>query len=220
MSLLRRASEMGNAFACSTLCSLVYDDDKEEAFRLAQLATILHERDGFRWLGYCFRDGIGCEKDLILAKENYLIAAEMGNVYAASDYGRWLDESDPVWWLWMGRAALRGLTFAFIMLFSKQVEQFVSGSGNATIAFLIGRTLKGNIDEEKKRIFGLNSDLLFGPANQAVSFYDSQIKSARLAVDTWTIVATRLHLIKDMRIYIGKLIWEARFEANYKDLDA
>ena len=48
-ALLRRAAEMGNAFACSTLCGLVLEDDdgKEEAFRLAQLASSLHERDGF-----------------------------------------------------------------------------------------------------------------------------------------------------------------------------
>ena len=70
---------------------------------------------------------------------------------------------------------------------------------------------------ENKLFFGyvFNFDSLISPANQAVSFYSSQIKSARLAVDTWTLVATRLHVIKDMRIYIGKMIWEARFEANY-----
>ncbi len=84
--------------------------------------------------------------------------------------------------------------------------------------FLIGRALKGNIDLDKEEIFGddYSFDSRIGPSNQAVSFYDSQIKSARLAVDTWTLVATRLHLIKDMRIYAGKMIWEARFEANYE----
>ncbi len=84
--------------------------------------------------------------------------------------------------------------------------------------FLIGLALKGNIDMEEKEIFGdgYDFDSGIGPANQAVSFYDSQIKSARLAVDTWTLVATRLNLIKDMRIYVGKMIWDARFEANYK----
>ena len=110
------------------------------------------------------------------------------------------------------------LLVSFLIFFSEQVEQFFSGSGNATIVFLIGRALKGNIDMEKKEIFGSHRptfDSRIGPSNQAVSFYESQIKSARLAVDTWTLVATRLHLIKDMRIYIGKMMWEARFEANY-----
>ncbi len=217
---LRRSSEMGNAFACSTLCGKVWGENKEEAFRSAQLAASQHERDGFYWLGFCFRDGMGCEKDLNLAKENFLIAAELGLRRAARDYGHLLDKSDSVCWLWLGRAALRGWPLSFLNSFSIQVELFFSGSGNATVVFLIGRALKGNINAEKKRIFD-KALLLFGSrislANQAVSFYSSQIKSARLAVDAWTLVATRLRVMKDMRVLIGKMIWEARFEANYKN---
>ena len=147
-----------------------------------------------------------------------MFAAELGHVGAVDDYGSMLDEFGSVCWLWCGRAAFRGLPRSLLLSFSKQVEQFVSGSGNAAVVFLIGRALKGNIDMEKKEMFGAsyNFDSWIVPANQAVSFYSSQIKSARLAVGTWTLVATRLHMIKDMRIYIGKMIWEARFEANYK----
>ena len=140
-ALLRRAAEMGNAFACSFLCQQLYEDGnevvEEEFFRLAQFAASLYERDGFRWLGCCFEEGIGCEKDLKLAKENFLIAAELGHIDAALDCGRSLDRSDPARWLWYGRAALRGLSFSFLMLLSKQVEEFFSGSGNATNVFLL-----------------------------------------------------------------------------------
>ncbi len=222
LTLLRRSSEMGNAFACSTLTWHVLDENKEELFRLAQLAAKQRERDGFYELGRCFRTAFGCEKDLNLAKENFLMAAELGHVWAADDYGDMLHESDPARWLWWGRAAFRGLPDSFLDSFWQQVEQFFSGSGNATIMFLIGRALKGNIDVEKRLIFGRGYDFgfLISPANQAVSFYDFQIKSARLAIDTWTLIATRLYVIKDMRIYIGKMIWESRFEANYAfDLD-
>ena len=219
LSLLRRASETGNAFACSTLCEQGLYESEEEACRLAQSAAAQRERDGFRWLGYFCRDGRGCERDLNLAKQNLLIAAELGHVRAAKYSGKLLDESDPVRWNLLGRAALRGWPFSFLLSFSKQVEKFFSGSGNATILFLIGRALKGNIDVEKKQFFGIHYsfDSYIGAANQAVSFYESQIKSARLAVDTWTLVATRLRVIKDMRIYVSKIIWEARFEANYKN---
>ena len=144
-----------------------------------------------------------------------MIAAELGHVGAGVDYGRLLDKSDPAKWLWFGRAALRGLPNFFLAYFCKQVELFFSGSGNATIVFLIGHALRGNIDMEKKEIFGStnNFDSRIGPSNQAVSFYSSQIKSARLAIDMWTLVGTRLRLIKDMRMFIGKM---TRFEANYK----
>ena len=218
LTLLRRAAEMGFSFACSSLSGEVWEANYDEAFRLAQLASAQLERDGLDWLGFCFCDGIGCEIDLNLAKDNYLIAAELGQVEAAEMYGSFLDQSDPVRWLWLGIAASHGSPHSFLYYFGKQVEQFFSCFGNASIVFLIGRALKGNIDMEKKRIFGFDygSDVWISPANQAVLFYESQIKSARLAVDTWTLVATRLHVIKDMRIYIGKMVWEARFEANYK----
>ncbi len=115
LSLLRRSSELGNAFACSTLCEQVWRANKEEVFRFAQFAAASkHERDGFYWLGSCFDEGIGCKKDLILAKENYLIAAELGGVWAADSYGCLFDESDPARWLYFGRAALRGCFLIFL----------------------------------------------------------------------------------------------------------
>ena len=218
LTSLRRASEMGNGFACSTLCEEVWEENEEEAFRLIQVGAAQHERDVFRWLGFCLHGGIGCKRDLNLAKENYLIAAELGDVFAAADYGSLLDESDPARWVWVSRAALRGWPHSFLSSFSEQVEKFFSGSGNASVVFLIGCALKGNFDLEKKKIFGYtyNFDSYIGPAIQAVSFFGSQTKFARLAVDTWTLVATRLQVIQDTRILIGKMIWEGRFEAKYK----
>ena len=124
LSLLRRAAEMGNAFACSRLCWKVRFANKEEAFHLAHLATAHHERDGFYWLGFCFLAGIGCEKDLNSAEENYLIAAELGLVDAAETYGCLLGESDPACWLWWSRTALRGWPNSFLYGFSKQVDLF------------------------------------------------------------------------------------------------
>ena len=217
LSLLRHSLEMGNAFTCLTLCVFVNQQNEKEAFRLAQLAAAQHERDGYFWLARFARQGRCCGRDLNLAKQNFLIAAELGDVTAAAEYGWFLSESYPAGWLWLGRAAVRGLPVYFLDSFSRQVKKFFSGSGNASVVFVIGRALKGKIDMEKKEIFGKPYffDAYIGPANQAVSFYDSQIESARLAVDTWTLISTRLHVIKDMRIFIGKMIWEARFEANY-----
>ena len=215
---IRRASAMGNAFACSLLCAQVLYRNEEEAFRLAQIAAAMHERDGFRWLGFCFRRGVGCEKHFNLAKENFLIAAELRHVSAVVWLGDLLGESDSACWFWYGRAALCGLPFSFLGSFSKQVKDFFSGSRAASSVFVIGSALKGNIDSRKKEIFkdGSMFNSLIGPAHQAVSFYDTQMNGARLAVDTWTLVSMRLHLIKDVRIFIGKMIWDSRFEANYK----
>ncbi len=218
LQLIRRAAEMGNALACWKLAEQLLERNDQEAFRLAQFAASRLERDAFFGLGYFLERGIGCEANAESAKENILIAAELGSVDAADSYSNMLVESDLMRWLWLSRAALHGLPQWFILSFSQQVYEFFSDSGNNSSAvFLIGRTLKGNIDVENKRIFGrdFRFDSCIGPANQAISFYDSQIRSARFAVDTWAIIANRLHLIKDMRIHIGKMIWEGRFEANY-----
>ncbi len=211
--MLCRAAEMGDALANAMLIPQTEEFDTK--LRLAQLAAVKRDRDGFYWLGHCLH---AWKENVILAKEQYLIAAQLGHVGAADAYGRLFDESQPMRWIWFARAASHGCSGSFLDSFSKQVELFFFGSGNATVVYLIGRALKGNIDAEKKFFFGTrrwNFDSLVEPANQAVSFYKSQIKAARLAVDTWALVATRLHLIKDMRIVIGKMIWEARFEANY-----
>ncbi len=220
ITLLVRAAQMGHAFACSTLSyALDEPDEGAEALRLAKISVSQLERDGFRALGQCFRNGIGCDKDLNAEKENYLIAAELGDVYAAQGCGDLCAGSDLARWIWWSRAVLRGSLGPFLYHFSKEVQKLFSGSGGcASAVFLIGRTLKGNIEMDEKQIFGssFNFAYLIVPANQAVLFYESQVKSARLAVDTWTLVSTRLHLMKDLRIYIGKMIWEARIEANYK----
>jgi TPR repeat protein len=65
------------------------------------------------WLGFCFRDGEGCEKDLDKAKENFLLASELGHVSAMIELGNLLDESDPQRWRWWGRAAALGDSSGF-----------------------------------------------------------------------------------------------------------
>ncbi len=229
LSLLRRAADMGYAFACFKLfkntdverLQLALQHTGDE--RLLHQAAAKHEREGLFTFGRILYFGIVDVQSLSLAKENILIAAELGYLDGATLYGSFLEDSDPIRWLWWSRAALHGEPSVFLNFFSDQVRRFFKGEGSATAVFLIGHALKGNIDVKKKEVFGSSYafnvfDSLVGPAKSAVSFYEAQINAARLAVDTWTLIATRLHLIKDMRILIGKMIWEGRFEANYHDL--
>jgi hypothetical protein len=102
--------------------------------------------------------------------------------------------------------------------FSGPVRAFNSGSGNGDVVFQIGRALSVNIDAEKRTFFGTNCnfDNLIGPANSAVSFYKSQLAQCRRAVDMWSVCAARIGVVKDIRIFIGKLAWETRDLALYK----
>ncbi len=212
-SLLEQAVELGDRFAASYLCRLV--EEVPRRFALAQKAADHNERDGFYWLGHCYDVGEGCLMDGDKAKDYHLIAAELGDVGSALALGRILQQrKDPACMYWLGWAAKKSYEFEFVNSFSWWVQ-----NSTPLAVFIIGRTLKGNIDVEKQQIFTRRTsdfNRVIGDANHAIEFYENQIKSARLAVDTWSLVATRLRVVKDMRIYVGKMIWEGRFEANYK----
>jgi hypothetical protein len=186
--------------------------DGEEKFLFAKTAASQLEREGFFWLGQCYEYGGCCEKDLDKAREVFLIAAQLGCVFSMRDLGALLERSDPQRWFWWGRAAVFGDTYLFLFNFSGPVHKFESGSRNGAVVFQIGNALTGRIRVEKRTIFDQTCDFdsFIGPANSAISFYKSQLSACRRAVDTWSHVGIRCGVVKDIRILIGKCVWETR----------
>jgi len=139
-------------------------------------------------LGWCFRDGLGCEKDLDKAKENFSLASKHGHVWGMDWLGHLLGDSDPQRWRWWGRAAALGASSSFVCNFALQVELFNSGSGSAAVMFAIGRALQGHVNDEARTIFneGWDFDSLIGPAKLAMAFYEVQIKATKDAMRAWT----------------------------------
>ena len=214
-AMLRLAAELGFAFAQARLAWLTQG---EERFKFAQLAAAQGERDGFYCLGWCFRDGNGCKKDLDKAKENFLLASKLGLVAAMDHFGYMLDESNPQRWRWWGQAAAPGARSSFLFSFAKQVELFNSGSGSASVMFAIGQALQGHVNEKERTIFSraYDFDSWIRPAKQAIAFYEAQIKATKVAMCAWTQVGIKLKVVKDVRKLIAKLIWDSREEALYK----
>ncbi len=132
--------------------------------------------------------------------------------------GKLFKKSDPLRFLWFGRAAALGEADAFLTQMEESVREFNSGNGYANVVFAIGRALKGHIDNELQTIFVkyCNFKVNIGPANQALSFYNFQLQSYRKAIDTWTLVALRNNVVKDIRKMIGMMIWDLRDEAKYE----
>jgi hypothetical protein len=126
-------------------------------------------------------------------------------------------KDDPQRYVWFGRAAAIGLSSFFLNETSDQIRNFNSGTRYTKVVFVIGRALKGHVDNEKRTIFRSDNgaDARVGPANQALHFYEFQLQSYRKAVDSWTIVGLGNKVVKDMRKMIGKMIWDAREEAAY-----
>jgi hypothetical protein len=212
---LRRSAELGFAFAQAWMAKRTRG---EERFKFAQLAAAQGERDGFYWLGSCFHDGEGCEKDLDKAKENLLRASELGYVLAMYWLGVLLDESNAQRWRWWGQAAALGSSWDFLASFSKQVDLFNSGSRGGSAMFAIGQALQGHVNVQERKIFrssNISFESRIGPAKQAMAFYEAQIKATKDAMRAWTLVGIKLNVVKDVRKLIAKLIWDSREEALY-----
>jgi hypothetical protein len=212
---VRRPADLGDAFAQAWMA---WKTVGEERFRWTEKSAAQGERNGFNQLGDCYQFGIGCEKDVGKAKGNFLVAAELGYIYAILSSGDLLDKDDPQRFVWFGRAAAsNGGSFSFWNEMSDHVCNFSSGTGHAKVVFAIGRALRGHIDNEKRTIFGegFNFEGHIGPANQALRFYEFQLQSYRKVVDSWTIVGQRNNVVRDIRKMIGKMVWDAREEAAY-----
>jgi|JI10StandDraft_1071094.scaffolds.fasta_scaffold305203_1 hypothetical protein len=212
---LRRSAELGFAFAEALMVGET--SSGEDAFQFAQLAAAQGEREGFFQLGWCLQNGEGCEEDLDKARENFLLASELGHVLAMCQLGEFFPASDPQRWQWWGRAAFFGF-YSFLRDFPKQVELFNSGSGSAHIMFLIGQALHGHINEKARKIFnqGYDFDLWIGPAKQAIAFYDEQIKATKDVLYAWTHVGIQYNVVKDVRKLIARLIWDSKEETLFK----
>jgi hypothetical protein len=138
--------------------------------------------------------------------------------FAMEQFGVLLDKDDPQRFVWFGRAAASDGGSSFFMdEMSDQIHNFNSGTGHASVVFAIGRALKGHIDSEKGTIFGEGYKFDTYVANQALQFYEFQLRSYRKAVDSWTIIGLRNGVVKDIRKMIGKMIWDAREEAAFRN---
>jgi hypothetical protein len=189
----------------------------KERFQWTEKSVAQGERDGFFLLGCCHRDGVVCERNVERAKENFLIAAELGHVDAMINFEVFLEKTDPQRFVWLGKVAASWSYKPFLCEMEEQMRNFNSGSGRANVVFVIGRALKGHIDIEKQAIFDSNEefDTRIGPTNQALLFYNFQLESYRKAVDAWTLVGIRCNVMKDIRKMIAKMIWESREDAKY-----
>jgi hypothetical protein len=102
----------------------------------------------------------------------------VGYVDAMVCFGLLLDKDDPQRFVWFGSAASNGESFFVLKEMFDRALNFNSGAGHANVVFVIGRALKGNIENEKRTIFGNGDsfDACISPANQAFQFYEFQLQ--------------------------------------------
>jgi TPR repeat protein len=148
---IRRAADLGDAFAQALVAEETRD---EERFLWAEKSAAQGEREGFYWLGRCYQDGNGCEQDAERARDSFLAVIELGDVTAKLNVGKSLDKDDPQRFVWFGRATAMEQSSDFLNEMGFQIRNFNSGTGYAKIVFVIGRALKGHINNEERTVFG------------------------------------------------------------------
>jgi TPR repeat protein len=146
---IRRAADLGDAFAQAWMA---WETVGEESFRWAKKSVAQGERDGFFWLGRCYRDGMGCEQDFERAKKNFLVASELGDIIAMVRVCDLFDKDNPERFVWLGRAAANKVFYSFLTEMVDQLDNFNHGIGHSKVVFAIGRALKGHINNENRTI--------------------------------------------------------------------
>ncbi len=210
MEMLERAARLGNPLAQATIAK---KGDVQSKWSWAEKAARQGEREGFFELGTCYMYGYGCTKDETKAKELYLRAAKLGLVDAMSDYAWLLKTSDPERYVWLAKVCARGGNLLFFTDLIDQMRNFNAGAGQASVVFAMGRILRKQIKADKQTMLGkLEGTHLFEPAMDAVQFHEDICQAARRAVDTWSMIGARVRIVKDVRLMIAKLIWNAREE--------
>jgi TPR repeat protein len=125
-----------------------------KCFRWAEKSAAQGERDGFYHLGHCDQHGFACADDVERAKENFLLAPELGDVNGMFYLGELFDKHDPQRFVWFGRAAANGKSAFFLNETSNQLRNFISGTGNAKVIFIIGRTLRETLTTRSEQFLG------------------------------------------------------------------
>jgi hypothetical protein len=101
-----------------------------------------------------------------------LVAAELGHEHASACFGKLLDKDDPHLFGLEGLLLQMESLVFFLNEMVDQIRNFSCGTGHAKIAFVIGRALEGQIDNEKRTLFGnpKRFDTCIVLANQALHF--------------------------------------------------
>ena len=155
---------------------------------LAELSIKGGEPFGYFALAYIYSTH-GFVHDI---RDNYLIAANYGIKKAMFEYALLCDHIDK--WKWL----IKCLPYkeSYICLYH------FKGDESSYVVFKIGQICKNDLIKDLK-------------IEKAVSFYRDQLSKYQEAVHAWSLCAKRLNLYKDLRILIGKMVWESRYDAVY-----
>ena len=221
---LHKSALMGNSFAQVEFAKL--HGALDEQFSWAQLAIKHNERDAFLIL-YNYYNNYTMEH---LSKKEHIYgylrrAAELGNVEAqvllshtVSSHG---NKREQIIWLAaaaksVGNHRWDTIARSFAIMACHAIEHPIYNcivDDPATI-LQIGKCARGWLTDF--HLFNvIIEDQLLESVREAVKFYETSCERTHMAINSWTIIARRNNLVRDLRRLIGEMIWKSRDEALY-----
>lgn len=205
--LVTYAAKMGHPFAEACRCT--------DNIKRALHAASYDEPEGLYELGLKYEDS-----DRTKAIQCFERACKLGWVTAFEDYASKLNATDPKRFLWAGKALANynlnhdeaGGIFLGGMEFIMDNDEFYDYHG--PVIYQIGKSLIGHINHQEKSVFGNPFDW-YVDACFSFSFYQLCNTFTRDAMNTWTIIAKQMNVVKDIRFVISRLIWKTRKEGLY-----
>jgi hypothetical protein len=223
--LLCKAAHLGCALAQGRLAfGLFYGHfgpaDYARALFWAEHAAAQLEPQGFFVLGRCYYQGVGVTMNKKKSLEYFKRSAELGYIDSFHSCAIFHRSDEPEYFFWLGKfcASVRGNyelgTRAFLTEAVKRIRELVRNPELGSVLFQIGASLRGHVLSNRHTIFGHSeSEIRCAAAVRAIGMHEIWCKKAHAAVETWSVVANRYNVCKDIRLKIARLIWESRKEA-------
>ncbi len=215
MSIAHRAAVMGDAFAQAIMNNITNERYWAE-LSAAQDEPLGLIRLGHYALGHYDVSNTIAKYDKLVAMRCFKRAIELGNITSYFHLAQMhCPDTDPEYYALLGKYGKgASCSYDFCRSMHNQMDKYRRDIGRPAIIFQIGKSLVGNVDKTQMILFGVtrsyDQEVWITDACDAVDFFNNCCLRTRAAVDTWTIIATRLKVVKDIRRVIGQLIWETR----------
>ncbi len=201
--LLARAAHLGFPFATGEYSARLFGRDRME---WAERGASLGDAAAMCILAQCLAEGSGGEKNLRLAKTWWRKSAQLGDVSALAAVAKCdFSATEPKRYYYLCAAA-RGGHYSAPFDIVWAAERF---SSDSRILFEIGSGTCGNVNPELRTVFSRRFSTVSG-VQKAEFIYRQGCELARECICTWLMIARQMHINRDMRKMIGKIIWQQR----------
>lgn len=239
--LVAKAAILGDPFAHAQMAN---EDgqcvENSEIFCCAEYSALRYDSRGMAILANLYKKGVGCTKNKAKSQYFWRFAASLGSARAAEDYGRFLHSKaekegvenveaysllEQAWkfdrYYDHFEQASKGFMREVRRSYHSQLGQNILDSEIiSAILFSIGETVciqplvyNKNITPTYK--YKEKYEKHFNRVMFTTLLYKEWCHAARLAVNAWSVCAKRFKIYKDIRIMIGKMVWDAKKDASY-----